>query len=89
MQRVSRRARTRACLGSAVLPPPPVCLTVGIFILYILLWAYEYMRELLNAASPPSGGATRRYHLPPVNARISIVHSGISHAAKLGCLARG
>lgn len=66
----------------------PVCFTVGIFILYILLWAYEYMRELLNAASP----IWRRNKAPiisPVNARISIVHSGISHTAKLGCLARG
>lgn len=44
----------------------PVCvteMTVGIFILYILLWVYEYMRELLNAPFP-SGGATRPYHLP-------------------------
>lgn len=38
-------------------------MTVGIFILWILLKVYEYMRELLNAHFL-SGGATRPYQLP-------------------------
>lgn len=63
---VCAHTHAHVSLGSAVLFFFPVCvteMTVGIFILYILLWAYEYMRELLNAPFP-SGGATRPYHLP-------------------------